>query len=133
MASWGIHRPALRQPVPLTLYSSCRKQVHVTVNLDLYTRLSLVPFGDREGPRGRELPPPASAIDTILRRPREGLIDNASGTQNHKVHMDSSSLIGQNGYIAQWLEQLTADQHVPGSNLGMPFRLLRTRWHLHGV
>ena len=25
------------------------------------------------------------------------------------------------GYIAQWLEQLTADQQVPGSNPGMPF------------
>ena len=25
------------------------------------------------------------------------------------------------GYIAQWLERLTADQQVPGSNLGVPF------------
>lgn len=25
------------------------------------------------------------------------------------------------GYIAQWLERLTADQQVPGSNPGMPF------------
>ena len=24
------------------------------------------------------------------------------------------------GYIAQWLERLTADQQVPGSNLGVP-------------
>ena len=26
-----------------------------------------------------------------------------------------------NGYIAQWLERLTADQQVPGSNPGVPF------------
>ena len=25
------------------------------------------------------------------------------------------------GYIAQWLERLTADQQVPGSNPGVPF------------
>ena len=25
------------------------------------------------------------------------------------------------GYIAHWLERLTADQHVPGSNAGVPF------------
>jgi hypothetical protein len=28
------------------------------------------------------------------------------------------------GYIAQWLERLTADQQVPGSNPGVPF----ARW-----
>ena len=28
-----------------------------------------------------------------------------------------------NGYIAQWLERLTADQQVPGSNLGVPLML----------
>ncbi len=28
-----------------------------------------------------------------------------------------------NGYIAQWLERLTADQQVPGSNPGVPFAL----------
>merc|ERR1712051_853672 len=27
------------------------------------------------------------------------------------------------GYIAQWLERLTADQQVPGSNPGVPFHL----------
>ena len=27
------------------------------------------------------------------------------------------------GYIAQWLERLTADQQVPGSNPGVPFSL----------
>ena len=27
----------------------------------------------------------------------------------------------QEGYIAQWLERLTADQQVPGSNPGVPF------------
>ena len=29
------------------------------------------------------------------------------------------------GYIAQWLERLTADQQVPGSNPGVPFGELR--------
>ena len=34
------------------------------------------------------------------------------------------------GYIAQWLERLTADQQVPGSNLGVPLRssVLILRW-----
>ena len=27
------------------------------------------------------------------------------------------------GYIAQWLERLTADQQVPGSNPGVPFEV----------
>ena len=31
---------------------------------------------------------------------------------------------GQHGYIAQWLERLTADQQVPGSNPGVPFDLV---------
>ena len=31
------------------------------------------------------------------------------------------------GYIAQWLERLTADQQVPGSNPGVP-SLLRARY-----
>ena len=29
---------------------------------------------------------------------------------------------GSHGYIAQWLERLTADQQVPGSNPGVPFQ-----------
>ena len=29
----------------------------------------------------------------------------------------------EHGYIAQWLERLTADQQVPGSNQGVPFFL----------
>jgi hypothetical protein len=28
------------------------------------------------------------------------------------------------GYIAQWLERLTADQQVPGSNPGVPSEML---------
>ena len=31
------------------------------------------------------------------------------------------------GYIAQWLERLTADQQVPGSNPGVPFVRARDR------
>ena len=34
----------------------------------------------------------------------------------HWIHWPS-------GYIAQWLERLTADQQVPGSNPGVPFSL----------
>ena len=30
------------------------------------------------------------------------------------------------GYIAQWLERLTADQQVPGSNPGVPFAVYIT-------
>ena len=29
--------------------------------------------------------------------------------------------VSWHGYIAQWLERLTADQQVPGSNPGVPF------------
>ena len=31
------------------------------------------------------------------------------------------------GYIAQWLERLTEDQQVPGSNPGVPFEMLLLR------
>ena len=36
-------------------------------------------------------------------------LDCVSARQNHAL-----------GYIAQWLERLTADQQVPGSNPGVP-------------
>ena len=41
--------------------------------------------------------------------------------------------IQASGYIAQWLERLTADQQVPGSNPGVPFciapaKLVRLKW-----
>ena len=44
----------------------------------------------------------------------EAAVANALGKKvnnGHNVH----------GYIAQWLERLTADQQVPGSNPGVPF------------
>ena len=44
----------------------------------------------------------------------EAAVANARGKKvgnGHNVH----------GYIAQWLERLTADQQVPGSNPGVPF------------
>ena len=31
-----------------------------------------------------------------------------------------NQMIATAGYIAQWLERLTADQQVPGSNPGVP-------------
>ena len=40
------------------------------------------------------------------------------------VLVDGNNLAFSNssiGYIAQWLERLTADQQVPGSNPGVPF------------
>ena len=36
----------------------------------------------------------------------------------------------RHGYIAQWLERLTADQQVPGSNLGVPFYFARYLWNV---
>ena len=36
--------------------------------------------------------------------------------------MNRSSEKVQHGYVAQWLERLTADQQVPGSNPGVPFK-----------
>ena len=33
---------------------------------------------------------------------------------------DMRVMVDRHGYIAQWLERLTADQQVPGSNPGVP-------------
>ena len=38
-----------------------------------------------------------------------------------KPSMSRSRHSRQHGYIAQWLERLTADQQVPGSTPGVPF------------
>ena len=38
-----------------------------------------------------------------------------------RMHRASPWLQQAAGYIAQWLERLTADQQVPGSNPGVPF------------
>ena len=43
-----------------------------------------------------------------------------SGTSNVSDKSNESCLT--QGYIAQWLERLTADQQVPGSNQGVPFQ-----------
>ena len=43
-----------------------------------------------------------------------------------------SSMI-KHGYIAQWLERLTADQQVPGSNPGVPFAGFPARAHNTGL
>ena len=43
-----------------------------------------------------------------------------SGTSNVSDKSNESCLT--QGYIAQWLERLTADQQVPGSNPGVPFQ-----------
>ena len=37
----------------------------------------------------------------------------------------------EQGYIAQWLERLTADQQVPGSNPGVPSILYYTAAHMN--
>ncbi len=39
--------------------------------------------------------------------------------------LKNGSLLLPHGYIAQWLERLTADQQVPGSNPGVPSSLMR--------
>ena len=43
------------------------------------------------------------------------------------------SVMMTSGYIAQWLERLTADQQVPGSNPGVPFFMMASELVLcHG-
>ena len=37
------------------------------------------------------------------------------------MFQSAQPVLGLIGYIAQWLERLTADQQVPGSNPGVPF------------
>ena len=36
------------------------------------------------------------------------------------MFQSAQPVLGLIGYIAQWLERLTADQQVPGSNPGVP-------------
>ena len=40
----------------------------------------------------------------------------------------AGKLHAQHGYIAQWLERLTADQQVPGSNPGVPSFFSACKW-----
>ena len=40
--------------------------------------------------------------------------------QAWKSNWGTARLNTANGYIAQWLERLTADQQVPGLNPGVP-------------
>ena len=40
-----------------------------------------------------------------------------------KVTIKAYIHVTRHGYIAQWLERLTADQQVPGSNPGVPSSL----------
>ena len=47
---------------------------------------------------------------------RSNALDN-NAVPSSEMECYSSSY----GYIAQWLERLTADQQVPGSNPGVPF------------
>ena len=71
--------------------------------------------------RGRQ--PSTKAYTSKRSRPNlygklEAAVANARGKKvgnGHDVH----------GYIAQWLERLTADQQVPGSNPGVPFSITR--------
>ena len=73
--------------------------------------------------RGRQ--PSTKAYTSKRSRPNlygklEAAVANARGKKvgnGHDVH----------GYIAQWLERLTADQQVPGSNPGVPFVRARDR------
>ena len=46
----------------------------------------------------------------------------SSGSWMSVVHCTLMTVeLMASGYIAQWLERLTADQQVPGSNPGVPF------------
>ena len=44
-----------------------------------------------------------------------------------KVTIKAYIHVTRHGYIAQWLERLTADQQVPGSNPGVPSSFLYAR------
>ena len=41
-----------------------------------------------------------------------------------RMENNPAPLYCQHGYIAQWLQRLTADQQLPGSNPGVPFYVL---------
>ena len=55
----------------------------------------------------------------------QGRVGIAPESATHHVGYAQATLRSQcsppHGYIAQWLERLTADQQVPGSNPGVPF------------
>lgn len=44
------------------------------------------------------------------------------------VHTRTAHQLYISGYIAQWLERLTADQQVPGSNPGVPSLTIDNRF-----
>ena len=43
------------------------------------------------------------------------------GYRHQEYQLSKRRFSKAHGYIAQWLERLTADQQVPGSNPGVPF------------
>jgi hypothetical protein len=60
-------------------------------------------------------------FELIGRHARDGT--DRSPVHNPTFPKTNESLRWLCGYIAQWLERLTADQQVPGSNPGVPFCL----------
>ena len=57
---------------------------------------------------------------------RMGELGDASMANSYSANAfpaDEQTYVSINiGYIAQWLERLTADQQVPGSNPGVPYQ-----------
>ena len=78
-----------------------------TPGVDILTRSHLILFGGAIAGIhwNRTLKPPKQAYAPV----------SANSEMEKQIHALSY------GYIAQWLERLTADQQVPGSNPGVPF------------
>ena len=90
-----------RSPVQSWLgVSLCSNQAHA-----VYGR------GSRVAPRGRAA--------FVARCQAE-----AAGRPQAFISLYLAPPISQVGYIAQWLERLTADQQVPGSTPGVPFSVV---------
>ena len=62
---------------------------------------------------------PSSKAALYFEQLLPGLAWEAAAANAHGTTAGSSNDV--HGYIAQWLERLTADQQFPGSNPGVPF------------
>ena len=71
----------------------------------------------------RARPPPTLLTSGCASVPRGGVLALAGDWQgvNDVEQPAGKAPVKVTGYIAQWLERLTADQQVPGSNPGVPF------------
>ena len=79
-------------------------------------------------------PPPLSLISLQILPSRNLIWLNGNFFPARFYFYEHLDLRAQHGYIAQWLERLTADQQVPGSNPGVPshsFHGLHSFHHSH--